>query len=87
MISNTIGTPSWLRSAACTEFSIKTGLVLLGAEIIFGRLLDLGLPGIFVSWVVTPIVLVGTFWFGQRVLRMTSNRWFSTSSGRPSICA
>jgi hypothetical protein len=45
LISNTIGMPSWLRSAACTEFSIKTGLVLLGAEIIFGRLLDLGLPG------------------------------------------
>lgn len=30
LISNTIGTPGWLRSAVQTEFYIKTGLVLLG---------------------------------------------------------
>ena len=65
---------SWIRSAVCTEFYIKTGLVLLGAEILFSRLLALGLPGMFVSWVVTPIVLIGTFWFGQRILRMARRR-------------
>ena len=86
LISNTIGTPSWLRSAACTEFYIKTGLVLLGAEIIFGRLLALGLPGVFVSWVVTPIVLVGTFWFGQRILRMASPTLNIVISADMSVC-
>ncbi len=86
LISNTIGTPSWLRSAACTEFYIKTGLVLLGAEIIFGRLLALGLPGVFVAWVVTPIVLVGTFWFGQRVLRMASPTLNIVISADMSVC-
>src|SRR5690606_7508557 len=57
LISNTIGTPTFLRPALLTEFFIKTGLVLLGAEVLFSRLLALGVPGIFVSWIVTPIVL------------------------------
>jgi uncharacterized membrane protein YadS len=86
LISNTIGTPSWLRAAACTEFYIKTGLVLLGAEIIFGRLLALGLPGVFVAWVVTPIVLVATFWFGQRILRMASPTLNIVISADMSVC-
>lgn len=86
LISNTIGTPAWLASAACTEFYIKTGLVLLGAEILVGRLLALGAPGIFVSWVVTPIVLIGTFWFGQRVLRMASPTLNIVISADMSVC-
>src|SRR5688500_1145700 len=31
LVSNTIGTPRWLRPAVQTEFYIKTGLVVLGA--------------------------------------------------------
>jgi len=52
VISNTVGTPKWLSAATRTEFFIKTGLVLLGAEVLFNKLLALGLPGIFVAWVV-----------------------------------
>ncbi|HEY8504338.1 MAG TPA: putative sulfate exporter family transporter, partial [Gemmataceae bacterium] len=72
LISNTVGTPASLRPAVRTEFYIKTGLVLLGADVLFGKPLALGVPGIFVSWVVTPIVLVGTYLFGQRVLKIRS---------------
>ena len=32
LLSNTIGTPSWVRPAVRTEFYIKTGLVLLGCQ-------------------------------------------------------
>ena len=60
LISNTIGTPSFVKPAVLTEFYIKTGLVLLGAEVLMSRLLALGIPGIFVAWVVTPIVLIST---------------------------
>jgi uncharacterized membrane protein YadS len=86
LISNTIGTASWIRSAVCTEFYIKTGLVLLGAEVLFGRLLALGLPGVFVSWVVTPIVLVATFWFGQQILRIASPTLNIVISADMSVC-
>ena len=48
------------------------GLVLLGAEVLLNRLLALGAPGIIVSWIVTPVVLITTFIFGQKVLKMES---------------
>lgn len=40
LISNTFGTPAWLRSAARTEFYIKTGLVLFGARNLAGQHLE-----------------------------------------------
>ena len=72
LVSNTIGTPKWLMPAVQTEYYIKTGLVLLGATILMNKILLIGVPGIFVTWIVTPIVLVTTFWFGQKVLKMSS---------------
>lgn len=85
-ISNTIGTPKWLRGALATEFYIKTGLVLLGAEVLLGDLSALGLPGILVSWVVTPITLVATYLFGQLVLRMPSRSLNLVISADMSVC-
>lgn len=86
LISNTLGTPGWAKSAVQAEFYIKTGLVLLGAEILFSKILAIGLPGIFVAWVVTPIVLTGTFWFGQHVLKIASKTLNITISADMSVC-
>lgn len=72
IISNTIGVPQFLKSAGQTEFFIKTGLVLLGASILFGQIALIGIPGIFVTWVVTPIVLIVTYWFGQSIIKIPS---------------
>ena len=86
LISNTIGTPKWVMHAAQTEFFIKTGLVLLGAEILFNKILAIGKPGIFVAWVCTPITLVLTYWFGQRVIKMASKTLNITISADMSVC-
>ena len=86
LISNTIGTPKWLSQATRTDFYIKTGLVLLGAEVLFNKLLALGLPGVFVAWVVTPIVLVSTYVFGQRVLKIPSKSLNMVISADMSVC-
>ncbi len=86
LISNTVGTPEFLKPAALTEFYIKTGLVLLGAEVLMSRLLALGLPGVFVAWVVTPIVLVSTYIFGQKVLKMPSRSLNMVISADMSVC-
>ncbi|OGP52331.1 MAG: hypothetical protein A2Y79_13715 [Deltaproteobacteria bacterium RBG_13_43_22] len=86
LISNTIGTPKWIKPAVQTEYYIKTGLVLLGAEVLFGKILDIGIPGIFVAWVVTPIVLICTYWFGQRVLNFPSKTLNITISADMSVC-
>lgn len=86
LISNTVGTPEWVKPALTTELYIKTGLVLLGAEILLGKILAIGLPGIFVAWVVTPIVLVSTYWFGQKVLKISSKSLNITISADMSVC-
>lgn len=86
IVSNTVGTPRFVQPAALTEFYIKTGLVLLGAEVLLNRLLALGLPGVFVSWVVTPIVLITTFIFGQRVLKIDSPSLNMVISADMSVC-
>lgn len=86
LISNTIGTPKWLMPAVQTEYYIKTGLVLLGASILFGKVLLIGTPGIFVAWVVTPIVLCTTYCFGQRVVKMPSKTLNITISSDMSVC-
>jgi uncharacterized membrane protein YadS len=74
LISNTIGTPKWVMPAVQVEYYIKTGLVLLGASILVGKIVLIGLPGVFITWVVTPVVLISTYWFGQRLLKMESKR-------------
>jgi uncharacterized integral membrane protein (TIGR00698 family) len=86
LISNTVGTPGAFRPAVRTEFYIKTGLVLLGAEVLLGQLVALGPPGVFISWIVTPIVLVGTYVFGQRVLKMESKTLNLVISADMSVC-
>jgi uncharacterized membrane protein YadS len=86
LISNTLGTPAILRPALRTELYIKTGLVLLGAEILFNRLMTLGVPGIFCSWVVTPIVLIATYIFGQRVLKIPSRSLNMVICADMSVC-
>jgi len=86
LISNTIGAPSFLRPAMRTEFFIKTGLVLFGAEVLMSRLLALGLPGVFVAWIVTPIVLISTYIFGQKVLKMESRSLNMVISADMSVC-
>jgi len=86
IISNTIGTPKWVRPAVQTEYFIKTGLVLLGAEILFGKILSIGIPGIFVAWVVTPIVLLTTYWFGQKIIKIPSKTLNITISADMSVC-
>ncbi len=86
LIANTVGVPRFIQEGAQTEYYIKTGLVLLGAEILFGKILAIGQAGIFVAWVVTPTVLVLTYIFGQRVLKMESKTLNITVSADMCVC-
>ena len=86
IIANTIGTPKWVLPACQVEFFIKTGLVLLGAEVLFSKIMSIGIPGIFVAWVVTPTVLVLTYIFGQTVLKMPSKTLNIVISADMSVC-
>lgn len=86
IIANSIGTPKWVLPSCQVEFFIKTGLVLLGAEVLFSKIMSIGIPGIFVAWVVTPTVLISTYIFGQTVLKMPSKTLNIVISADMSVC-
>lgn len=86
LIANTVGTPSFMKSALEVEYFIKTGLVLLGAEVLMSKILAIGQPGIFIAWVVTPTVLISTYLFGQKILKMESSTLNIVISADMSVC-
>ena len=86
IIANTRGTPDWLRPALRSELYIKTGLVLLGAEVLFGNILRLGGPGLFVAWLVTPVVIVFMYQFGIRFLQIGSRSLVIVIAAATSVC-
>lgn len=86
LIANTVGTPQGLKYSSQVEYYIKTGLVLLGADVLIYKLMAIGIPGIFVAWVVTPIVLVCTYIFGQKVLKIPSPTLNIVISADMSVC-
>ncbi|MBN1213593.1 MAG: putative sulfate exporter family transporter [candidate division Zixibacteria bacterium] len=86
LISNTIGTPGWLKAGAKTELFIKTGLVLLGAEILFSKIVSLGIPGLMVAWIVTPIVVIFMYIFAMRYLKMKNKHLAIIIASATSVC-
>jgi uncharacterized integral membrane protein (TIGR00698 family) len=66
-ISNSVGVPSWLKGAVRTEFYIKIGLVILGASILFGDLLQAGLLGIAQAVLVVAAVWLVCFRLARRL--------------------
>ena len=72
LIANTVGTPQWVLAGARGELFIKTGLVLMGAEILASNIVALGPPGVFVSWTVAPTSVLLMWLLGTRVLKMKS---------------
>ena len=86
LISNSVGTPGWLKPAIRSELYIKTGLVLLGAEILFNRILNLGPPGLFVAWLVTPVVIFCMYRYGTRVLKIASPSLVLIIATATSVC-
>jgi uncharacterized membrane protein YadS len=67
LISNTIGTPAWLKPAVQTEYYIKTGLVILGAGLLFMEVVQAGALGIIQAVLVVVVVWYVCFWFARKL--------------------
>jgi uncharacterized membrane protein YadS len=65
-VSNVIGVPDWLREAVKTEYYIKTGLVVLGAGILFFEILQAGALGIVQAMLVVTIVWATCYWLARK---------------------
>lgn len=86
LISNLWKKPAWLVPAIRTELFIKTGLVLLGAEILFTRVLTLGSHGLGVAWIGPPLVMIFMYLYGTRVLKIDSKALVATVATCTSVC-
>jgi uncharacterized integral membrane protein (TIGR00698 family) len=67
LISNTVGVPDWLKTAIKTEYFIKIGLVLLGAEVLFGTIAKVGAYGMVQSILVIGVVFYFCIWVARKV--------------------
>ena len=86
LISNTVKTPEWLKPAIRTEFYIKTGLIILGAQVLFSNIQKFGLYGLGIAWGVTPIVIIFMWWLGVKVLKITNKPLVITIAAATSVC-
>ena len=67
LISNTIGVPRWLKPAVQTEFFIKTGLVILGASLLFTEIVQAGALGIVQALLVVLVVWYACLWLCRKL--------------------
>ena len=67
VISNTVGVPEWLKTAVKTEFFIKIGLVLLGAEVLFTTIAKVGAYGMIQSIIVIGAVFYVCYWVAKKL--------------------
>jgi uncharacterized integral membrane protein (TIGR00698 family) len=67
VINHTVGVPDWLREGLRTEYYIKTGLVVLGATILFDDIVGAGMLGILQALVVVLSVWAFAFWLAKRL--------------------
>ena len=66
-ISNVLRVPRWLQPAARTEYYIKTGLVVLGSNILIGDILQAGALGIAQALLVILVIWYVCFWIAQKL--------------------
>lgn len=86
IISNTVGTPEWLKPAVMTEFYIKTGLVVMGFSVLFSNIAKFGLYGLGIAWIVTPIVIIFMWWLGTKVMKIDNKPLVITLASATSVC-
>jgi uncharacterized integral membrane protein (TIGR00698 family) len=86
LVSNTVGVPKWLKPAVQTEFYIKTGLVIMGFSVLFSNIVNFGLYGLGIAWIVTPIVIIFMWYFGTRILKIDNKPFVITIAAATSVC-
>lgn len=86
LIANTVGVPEWLRPAVQTEFYIKAGLVIMGFSVLFSNIVNFGLYGLGIAWLVTPVVIIFMWFFGTRVLKLDNKPLVITLATATSVC-
>ncbi|MBQ5673633.1 MAG: putative sulfate exporter family transporter, partial [Lachnospiraceae bacterium] len=85
-VANTVGVPKWLKPAVQTEYYIKAGLVIMGFSVLFSNIINFGLYGLGIAWLVTPVVIIFMWFFGTRVLKIDNKPFVITVATATSVC-
>jgi len=67
ILNHAFSLPAWLRAAVRTEFYIKTGLVILGATILFQEMMEAGVLGLVQAGLVVTLVWGVTFRLAKKL--------------------
>ncbi len=86
LISNTVKTPEFLKPVLKTEYFIKIGLVIMGAEVLFNNIAKFGGYGLAIAWLVTPVVIIFMWIFGTKILKMENPRMVMVIGVATSVC-
>lgn len=86
LIANIVGVPDWMKPAVQTEFYIKVGLVIMGFSVLFSNIVNFGLYGLGIAWIVTPLVILFMWFFGTRILKMDNKPLVITLATATSVC-
>lgn len=86
LVCNVFKTPEWLKPAIRTEFYIKTGLVIMGAEVLFSNIAEFGIYGLGIAWLVTPVVIIFMWLFATKFLKMENKRMAMVIACATSVC-
>jgi uncharacterized membrane protein YadS len=84
LISNIVGLPEWLRDAVRTEYYIKTGLVVMGATLLFQEIMAAGALGMLQAFLVVAVVWYISFWIAKRM--RLDDEFAAILSSAVSIC-
>ncbi|HYP08538.1 MAG TPA: putative sulfate exporter family transporter [Bryobacteraceae bacterium] len=83
-VSNVVGVPGWLAEAVRTEYYIKTGLVIMGATILFQEIMTAGALGMLQAIAVVIVVWYFSFWLAKRM--RLDDEFAAILSSAVSIC-
>lgn len=57
-----------------------------GFSVLFSNIVNFGLYGLGIAWIVTPIVILFMWWFGTRVLKIDNKSFVITLATATSVC-
>lgn len=84
VISNFLKLPAWLMQAVRTEYYIKSGLVILGAGLLFFEVMQAGALGIIQALLVIIVVWYACFWLARKL--KVDDEFAAILSSAVSIC-
>ncbi len=85
IISNTMKLPAWFQEALCTEYYVKTGIVLMGATLPFTIIMSAGPLAMLQATIVSVVTFFTIYWAAAHMFKLDP-RFAATLGAGGSIC-